>query len=88
MVSEKETDYSVIRVLLAMQGGRITDCVITSEGKAEGTDFLTDEIREKWADAIVKNQTAETDAITGATLKFSAGAVQEAVKEILADLNQ
>ena len=63
--------------------GKITKCKITSEEKSAGSDFLTDEIRNAWADAIVENQTADTDAITGATLKFSSAAVQEAVAEIL-----
>ena len=78
----RETDFSVIRVIASTKDGAITDCKITSEAKSEGSDFLTDEIRTAWAKAIVENQGAEADAITGATLKFSAGAVKEAVAEI------
>ena len=81
-VSEKETNFSTIRVEIQGNNGEITDCTITSEAKSEGSDFLTDEIRTAWAKAIVENQTADTDAITGATLTFSAGAVKEAVEEI------
>jgi uncharacterized protein with FMN-binding domain len=81
-VSEKETSFSKIRVEIQGDNGKITDCTITSEAKSEGSDFLTDEIRTAWAKAIVENQTADTDAITGATLTFSAGAVKEAVEEI------
>ncbi|MCR4876924.1 MAG: FMN-binding protein, partial [Clostridiales bacterium] len=77
-LSEKETDFSTIRVMVSTKNSEITDCSITSEAKSEGSDFLTDEIRTAWAKAIVENQTAETDAITGATLTFSAGAVKEA----------
>ena len=82
-LSEKETNFSTVRVTVSTKNGEITSCRITSEGKSEGSDFLTDEIRAEWAKAIVENQSAETDIITGATLQFSAGAVQEAVNEIL-----
>ena len=51
--------------------------------QSEGSDFLTDEIKTAWAKEIVENQTADTDAITGATIQLSAGAVKEAVAEIL-----
>ena len=81
-LSEKKTNFSTIRVMVSTKNDEITDCTITSEAKSEGSDFLTDEIRTAWAKAIVENQTAETDAITGATLQFSAGAVKEAVAEI------
>ena len=78
----RETDFSVIRVIAGTKDGVITDCKITSEAKSEGSDFLTEEIRTAWAKAIVENQGAEADAITGATLKLSAGAVKEAVADI------
>ena len=81
-LSEKETNFSTIRVMIGTKNDEITDCTITSEAKSEGSDFLTDEIKAAWAKAIVENQTAETEAITGATLQFSAGAVKEAVAEI------
>ncbi len=83
-VSEKETNFSKIRVAIDTKNGEITGCRITSEAKSEGSDFLTDEIRKAWAKAIVESQGTENDAITGATLQFSAGAVKEAVAEILA----
>ena len=81
-LSEKETNFSTIRVTVSTKNDVITDCKITSEAKSEGSDFLTDEIKTEWAKAIVENQGAEADAITGATLQFSAGAVKEAVAEI------
>ena len=81
-LSEKETNFSTIRVMISTKNDEITDCTITSEAKSEGSDFLTDEIKADWAKAIVENQTAETEAITGATLQFSAGAVKEAVADI------
>ena len=84
--AEKETDFSIIRVNATVEDGKITECTITSEAKNKGSDFLTDEIREAWAKAIVENGTAETDAITGATLQFSSKAVVEAVNEILASI--
>ena len=78
-LAEKKTDYSTIRVMISTKNDEITDCQITSEGD---NDYLTDEIRTAWAKEIVENQTAETEAITSATLKYSAGAVKEAVAEI------
>ncbi len=44
---------------------------------------MTDEIRDAWAKAIMENGTAETDAITGATIQASAKAVIDAVNKIL-----
>ena len=82
-LSVKETDFSTIRVIVTTRNGVLTDCRIRSEAKSAGSDFLTDEIKAAWAKAIVENQSADTDAISGATLKFSAGAVKEAVAEIL-----
>ena len=76
----KETNFSSITVVISTERGKITACTITSEGE---NDYLTDEIRKAWAKEIVEHQTAETDAITGASLTYSAGAVQEAVAEIL-----
>ena len=81
---KKETDFSVIRVYADTKGGKITSCRIESEEKSAGSDFLTDEIKDEWAKAIVENGTAETDVITGATTKLSSAAVIEAVNEILA----
>ena len=85
-MSEKETDFSKIRVLISTKNDVITECKITSEAKSEGSDFLKDEIKTEWAKAIVEAQGAENDTITGATLKFSAGAVTEAVAEIKAQM--
>lgn len=85
-MSEKETDFSKIRVLISTKNDAITECKITSEAKSEGSDFLKDEIKTEWAKAIVEAQGAENDTITGATLKFSAGAVTEAVAEIKAQM--
>ncbi len=85
-ISEKETDFSKIRVLISTKNDVITECKITSEAKSEGSDFLKDEIKTEWAKAIVEAQGAENDTITGATLKFSAGAVTEAVAEIKAQM--
>ena len=84
-MAKRETNFSIIRVYIDTKNGEITKCRITSEAKSEGSDFLTDEIKADWAKAIEENGTAETDVITGATLKFSSAAVVEAVNEILAN---
>ena len=84
--AKRETPFSYIRVDIDTKGGKITGCRITSEAKSEGSDFLTDEIKTEWAKAIVDNGTAETDAITGATLKMSSEQVVDAVKEILGNI--
>ncbi len=81
--AKRETPFSYIRVAIDTKDGKITDCRITSEAKTEGSDFLTDEIKAAWAKAIVENGTADTDAITGASLKMSSAQVVDAVKEIL-----
>ena len=82
-IAKRETNFSTIRVYVDSKGGKITDCRITSEAKMENSDFLTEEIKEAWAKAIVENGTADVDVITGATLKFSSEAVVDAVNEIL-----
>ena len=84
--AKRETPFSYIRVDIDTKGGKITGCRITSEAKSEGSDFLTDEIKTEWAKAIVENGTAETDAISGATLKMSSEQVVDAVKEILGNI--
>ena len=81
--AKRETNFSTIKVAINSKGGKITECKITSEAKMEGSDFLTDEIKDAWAKAIVENGTADVDTITGATLKFSSEAVVDAVNEIL-----
>ena len=82
----KENDFSKVTVTAAAKNGALTDVKIASEGE-EGKDLLTDEIRNEWAKAILESGSATPDAITGATLTFSAGSVQEAMTEILADMN-
>ena len=82
----KENAFSKVTVTASAKNGTLTDVKITSEGE-EGKDLLTDAIREEWAKAILESGSAVPDAITGATLKFSAGSVQEAMEEILARMN-
>ena len=82
--STKENDFSKVTVTIGAKNGQITSCKIQSEGEQ---DLLTDEIREEWAKAIVESGSATPDAITGSTLKFSAQSVQDAVTEILAQMN-
>ena len=80
--STKENSFSKVTVTASAKNGKLTDVQITSEGE-EGKDLLTDAIREEWAKAILESGSATPDAITGATLTFSAGSVQEAMTEIL-----
>ena len=80
----KENEYSKITVTVGTKNGAITSCKIQSEGEK---DLLTDAIRDEWAKAIVDSGSASPDAITGATLKASAGSVQAAMKDILARIN-
>ena len=82
----KENAFSKVTVTASAKTGTLTDVKITSEGE-EGKDLLTDAIRDEWAKAILESGSAAPDAITGATLKFSAGSVQEAMEEILARMN-
>ncbi|MBR6442114.1 MAG: FMN-binding protein, partial [Clostridia bacterium] len=81
-----ENAFSVVTVTASAKNGALTDVKITSEGE-EGKDLLTDAIRDEWAQAILESGSAAPDAITGATLKFSAGSVQEAMTKILAEMN-
>ncbi len=78
--------FSTVTVTAAAKNGKLTDVKITSEGE-EGKDLLTDAIREEWAKAILESGSASPDAITGATLQFSAASVQEAMTQILANMN-
>ena len=78
--AENTNDFSTVKVDMTIKGETITDCAITSSGDA---DLLTDEIRTQWADAIVEAQSAATDAITGASLTYSAGSVKACVDDIL-----
>ena len=84
--STKENTFSRITVTASAKNGKLTDVQITSEGE-EGKDLLTDEIRNEWAKAILESGSASPDTITGATLTFSAGSVQEAMTEILDKMN-
>ena len=84
--STKTNNFSTVTVTAYAKDGKLTDVRISSEGE-EGMDLLTDEIRSEWAKAILESGSASPDAITGATLKFSAGSVQEAMTEILAEMN-
>ncbi len=79
--AEAVNDFSTVDVYAAVRGGLIDDCVISSSGD---NDLLTDELRSEWAKAVVESQSADTDAITGASLTFSAASVKEAVDDILA----
>ena len=67
-------------VIVTTKDGKLTAVKILSTGEQ---DLLTDEIRDEWAKAILESGSAAPDAITGATLKFSAQSVQDAVEEIL-----
>ena len=80
-MSEKETDFSKIRVLVNTKNDAITGCKIICEAKEGQTDLVTDENEEDWAKAVVETQGAELDNVTGATV--SSNAVKEAVAEIL-----
>ena len=79
---EKENAFSKITVIASAKNGKLIGLKILSEGE-DGKDLLTDEIRAEWAKAVLESQNAAPDAITGATLTFSAGSVQEALTEIL-----
>ncbi len=81
-----ENAFSVVTVTASAKNGVLTEVKITSEGE-EGKDLLTDAIRDEWAKAILESGSAAPDAITGATLQFSAGSVQEAMTKILAEMN-
>ena len=78
--AEATNDFSTVRVDMTVKGDTITDCVIASSGD---NDLMTDAIRQEWADAIVEAQSADTDVITGASLKFSAASVKACVDDIM-----
>ena len=78
--AEATNDFSTVQVDMTIKGQEITDCAITSSGD---NDLMTDAIRQEWAQAIVDAQSADTDVITGASLKFSAASVKECVGDIL-----
>ena len=79
---DKENPFSRITVIAYAKNGVLVSVKILSEGE-EGKDLLTDEIKAEWAKAILESQSAAPDAISGATLTYSAASVQEAMAEIL-----
>ena len=80
----KENQYSKVTVTVGTKNGTMTSCRISSEGEQ---DLLTDAIRDEWAKAILESGSAAPDAVTGASLTFSAQSVQEAMTDILAQMN-
>ena len=78
--AERANDFSTVRVAMTVDGDRITDCEIATEG---ASDLMTDELRQAWAQSIVDNQSADNDVISGATLTYSAASVREAVDDIM-----
>ena len=82
--STQENSFSKVTVTVGAKNGQIISCQIQSEGDQ---DLLTDEIRDEWAKAIIESSSADPDAITGSTLKFSAQSVQDAVATILAQMS-
>ena len=80
--STKQNNFSKITVIASANGDKLSDVKIISSGE-EGMDLLTDAIKEEWAKAILGSGSAAPDAITGATLQYSAGSVTEAMTEIL-----
>ncbi len=76
----KETDFSTIDVGITVEGGKITDASVTSEG---ANDLLTDDIRSAWARQIVEKQSVDT--VSGVTV--SSDAVQEAVEQLMVQVN-
>ena len=84
--AEAKNDFSTVTVIASAKNGKLTGVKILSEGE-EGKDLLSEEIKAEWAKAILESGSASPDAITGATLKFSAASVQEAATEILAKMD-
>ena len=84
--AESENSFSIITVIAYARNGKLTAVKILSDG-AEGDDLMTDEIKAEWAKAILESDSAAPDAITGATLKYSATCVTEAMTEILDKMN-
>ena len=78
--AESTNNFSTVKVEATVDGGKITECAITSSGDG---DLLNDAIREEWAKSIVEHQSADNDVISGATLTYSAGSVKEATDDIL-----
>ena len=81
---EKANDYGTVTVIAAAKDGKLTDVQIQSAGEY---DLMTDEIRTEWAKAILESGSAAPDAVTGASLKFSAKSVTAAMTEILDQIN-
>jgi len=79
--AQKTNNFSTVRVDMTIENRAIKDCTISSFGAG---DLMTDEIRTAWANAVVENQDIAPDAITSASLTFSAESVQEAIADIMA----
>ena len=79
--AQKTNNFSTVRVDMTIEKRAIKDCKITSFGEG---DLMTDEIRTAWGDAVVESQDIAPDAITGATLTFSAASAREAMEDIMA----
>ena len=69
-------------LITGTQNGKLVSLKIFSEDGVS-KDMLTDEMKAEWAKAILESQSAAPDAISGATLTYSAASVQEAMTEIL-----
>jgi len=79
--AQKTNNFSTVRVDMTIEKRAIKDCKISSFGEG---DLMTDEIRTAWGDAVVESQDIAPDAITGATLTFSAASAREAMEDIMA----
>ncbi len=79
--AQKTNKFSTVRVDMTIENREIKDCTISSSGAG---DLMTDDIRTAWANAVVENQDIAPDAITSATLTFSAESVKEAIEDIIA----
>ena len=79
----KENAFSKITVTAFVKNRELIDVKITSNGYVSNSDLLTDKIKKEWARAILESGSAEPDAITSSTLKFSANSVVEAMTDII-----
>ena len=79
--AQKTNNFSTVRVDMTIENRAIKDCTISSSGAG---DLMTDDIRTAWANAVVENQDIAPDAITSASLTYSAESVKEAIEDIMA----
>ena len=86
-LSRRQASVLSLQPIAYAKNGKLVSVKILSDG-AEGDDLMTDEIKAEWAEGDPGERHTETDAITGATLKFSATAVREATTEILDKMNE